>query len=599
MRFAGPICTAIAAVGSMAALSRGDDLQTLNQVPKAQPTAATAPPADTQGTWVSDANVRTAQTATPTSARRAYMPPLPMNPGYPQRPMPMPMNAAYPQSMPMGAPNPQQPGGIGQPGMGGPMMGGPGMQAGMQMPMNGPPGMQTGMQMPMNGPGGPMGGMGGPGGQMMMPPGQGYGPPPGQGYGPPPGQGSFAGGPPQEGCPPDGPADDEECENKPGWFGGPDCVGLWAQTHIPQKFFVRTEYLAYQTKGNPLPSLVTTSFPGTPQTQAGVLGLASTSTLFGNEKVDQSLRSGGRLTIGFWFDEGQFNGIEGHYFALGAAGTNYSNAQSFTNNPNATILARPFFNTQTGAQDSSVLAFPNFNLLGTTVQLNGTVNAQSVANLQSAGLLFRHLMWVDFEGGYRMDLLTGYRFFKADNSISISDSTSTVGGLLAPTTFTAYDSFAARNTFNGGEIGFSTDYYWGRLSLNSVLKSAFGVVHEVVKINGNSTVTTLGTTATTVGGLLAQPTNIGQYGQSKFAALPEVALTLRYDISCSWRLTAGYNFMYLTRMQNSGSAIDTTVNPTQIGGTGVTAGTPARPAFAFSDTGFFAQGVSSGLEYRW
>ncbi len=413
-------------------------------------------------------------------------------------------------------------------------------------------------------------------------------------------QASFAGGGPTAGpadasCP-----DDEEEGNTPGWFGGPNCVGLWNQSHLPQKFYVRAEYLSYWTKGNPLPSLVTTSFPGTTQSEAGVLGFASTSTLFGNEKVDQSRRNGARLTLGYWFDEGQFNGIEGHYFALVPGGTSYSNAQSFTDNPTtATILARPFFNTQTNRQDSSVLAFPNFNLLGTLVNLNGTVNVQTVANVQSAGLLFRHLMWVDFEGSYRLDLLTGYRFFKADNSVAINDSTSTVGGLLAPTTFTAYDSFAARNTFNGGEIGFSSDYYWGRLSLNTVAKSAFGAVHEAVKINGVSTVTTLGTTATTVGGLLAQPSNIGTYGQTKFAALPEVALTLRYDITACLRLVGGYNFMYLTRMQNSGSAIDTTVNPTQIGGTGVTAGTPNRPAFAFSDTGFFAQGFSSGLEFRW
>jgi hypothetical protein len=195
-------------------------------------------------------------------------------------------------------------------------------------------------------------------------------------------------------------------------------------------------------------------------------------------------------------------------------------------------------------------------------------------------------------------MLVGYRFFKADDSVTISDSVSTVGGLLAPTTFTAYDSFAARNTFNGGEIGISHDRYFGRLSLNTVAKSAFGGVHEVVKINGVSTVTTLGNTATTTGGLLAQPSNIGTYGQTKFAALPEIALNLRFDVCGSLRLIGGYNFMYLTRMQHSGSAIDTTVNPTQIGGTAVTPGTPNRPAFAFSDTGFFAQGFSAGLEYR-
>jgi len=92
------------------------------------------------------------------------------------------------------------------------------------------------------------------------------------------------------------------------------------------------------------------------------------------EKGKYEQRNGVKLTAGFWIDEGQYNAIEGHYFALIQGGTSYDNSQAFSTNPNAMILARPFFNTQTGAQDSSVLAFPNFNLLGTLVNLDGTVN---------------------------------------------------------------------------------------------------------------------------------------------------------------------------------------------------------------------------------
>ena len=118
----------------------------------------------------------------------------------------------------------------------------------------------------------------------------------------------------------------------------------------------------------------------------------------------------------------------------------------------------------------------------------------------------------------------------------------------------------------------------------------------MVEINGATTETTLGQSVTTVGGLLTQPTNIGTYHRNVFSILPETNLNLRYDLAHNLRLTVGYTFLYMNHVQRSGDAIDRTLNPTQIGGTLIG---PARPAFSFHDSGFYAQGVNAGLEYRW
>ena len=59
----------------------------------------------------------------------------------------------------------------------------------------------------------------------------------------------------------------------------------------------------------------------------------------------------------------------------------------------------------------------------------------------------------------------------------------------------------------------------------------------------------------------------------------------------------GYTFIYINRVQRSGDAIDTTVNPTQING-GTLVG-QASPAFAYHDSGFWIHGVNAGFEYRW
>jgi hypothetical protein len=377
--------------------------------------------------------------------------------------------------------------------------------------------------------------------------------------------------------------------------------GLQADTQAGQAWFVRAEALSLWTRGNPTPALLTTSPLGTPQTAAGVLGQPGTTTLFGNQLLDNGARGAGRITFGHWLDDMKLRGIEGHYLALGQGATSYANSQDFDVNPNAQILARPFYNVDPSLpharQDSLVLAYPNFDLLGTPVQLNGTFNVQTTSTMQSAGALYRRMLWMNYDAGYRLDLVGGYRFFRVDDSVSINDSTTTAGGLLANTTFTAFDQFSARNQFQGGELGLNGQYYWGRLSLDGLAKLALGNVHESVNINGQSTVTTLGTTITTPGGLLAQPSNMGYYSRNRFGVLPEAQLNLRYDLTRRVRLTVGYTFMYLNRAQHSGTAMDNAVNPTQIGGT---LNGPARPAFVWNDSvGYWAQGISTGVEYRW
>jgi hypothetical protein len=85
------------------------------------------------------------------------------------------------------------------------------------------------------------------------------------------------------------------------WRSEDDFVPLWR---------VRGEYLCWWTNGNPLPPLVTTSPPGTPLNQAGVLGTPGVETLFGDSTIDTGSRSGGRVTISRWLEDDDNSGIE-------------------------------------------------------------------------------------------------------------------------------------------------------------------------------------------------------------------------------------------------------------------------------------------------
>ena len=104
-----------------------------------------------------------------------------------------------------------------------------------------------------------------------------------------------------------------------------------------------------------------------------------------------------------------------------------------------------------------------------------------------------------------------------------------------------------------------------------------------------------------MGGLLAQPTNIGHYSRNRFAVAPEAGVKLGYQVTDWMKLTVGYSFVYLSDVARPGHQIDRTVNTSQLAsqlGGGMLVG-PARPAFVFKGTDFWGQGLNLGMELRY
>jgi hypothetical protein len=379
---------------------------------------------------------------------------------------------------------------------------------------------------------------------------------------------------------------------------------LWKDVHAGYRIWIKPDWINYRTKGQDLPPLVTTSPVGTPQTEAGVLGEPDTSILFGNQEVDEDRRNGGRIDFGYWLVDGEFVGVSGHYFILEEDSTTFSESSVFSEGPTADrILARPFFNFDPAvlAPDSALIAFPDFQIDNpdgsvTIVDLDGSIDIRTSVDVQSAGAMITNLLWIDFTTNWRVDFLSGYRFFKLDDSIEINDRFTTVGGVLAPTTFESTDRFEATNEFHGGEVGLKGQAFYGRFSLELLSKIAFGNNHQEVDISGSNSVTTLGQTVTTEGGLLALPTNIGEHTRNQFTILPEAGMTFRFELTKNVRLSAGYSFIYVDKVLRSAEQIDLGVNTTQIGGTLV--GDP-RPAFFGRDDSFWVRGVTAGFELRY
>src|SRR4051812_4138501 len=117
--------------------------------------------------------------------------------------------------------------------------------------------------------------------------------------------------------------------------------------------WVTIDFLPTWVRGQQLPPLVTTSVPGTPQVGAGILGQTTTSILFGNQTVNDGIRSGWRLGAGYWLDPERTLALEVGVRMVESETTLFGAASD-----SSTILARPFFNLNTFLPDAALVAFP-------------------------------------------------------------------------------------------------------------------------------------------------------------------------------------------------------------------------------------------------
>jgi hypothetical protein len=377
-----------------------------------------------------------------------------------------------------------------------------------------------------------------------------------------------------------------------------------------ERFWFRSDYLLWWTKGTELPPLVTASPEGTPREEAGVLGQPGTTILFGDGYVNNDSRSGYRLTGGFWLDNCMRCGIAFDYFELGARDTNF-----VAGGDGDPIIARPFYNVETGLEDSQLVSFPGV--------ISGSVSVNSRDFFQSTGAwLNLNLCGADWcccdpcsdpcdpcatscclplRRGYRITLLAGYRYYRYIDSLSIHEGL-TVTELDPPgltgTRINVLDDFRTENEFNGGEIGFRSEVYRGRWSLGLLTKMAIGNNRQVVTIQGQTTTAIPSLLPVTYpGGLLTAHTNIGRYTDDQFTIIPQLGLEVGFRVCDHLRFYTGYDLIYWPHVQTAGSQIDMNVDPRNI--------PPAQPGGTkfpepqLCSTDFWAQGLNFGFELRY
>lgn len=348
---------------------------------------------------------------------------------------------------------------------------------------------------------------------------------------------------------------------------------------------IDVEYLTMWTTGANLPPLVSTSPIGTARPDAGVLGTTGARTIFGGEAFGASDRPGTRLTIDMGINE---------EFAIIASGVYFGADPSdhfFASSDGSTILARPFTNSQTFTNDSELVAFPN--VLAGSVEVSGS----SEGYLGDIGLRRKFLSG---SRGQLFGLMT-YRHLGFTDSVGITEDLESIdlGGVVPlGTTFLVRDRFEASNYFNGLAMGggITTSNSDWLLEFRSLL--SLGSLDRRMAINGSTEVTVPSISpTTTVGGLLAQGTNIANYKSSTFVISPEFRLTAHRRITKSVSAAFGYTVLVMPEVWRAGNNVDPVVNTSQVGG-GVLAGN-ARPSFTSNDSTLVMQGLTLGLSANW
>lgn len=358
-------------------------------------------------------------------------------------------------------------------------------------------------------------------------------------------------------------------------------------TPLP-RFWFSAEALYWWTESSPVPvPLVTRGNPS--DSNPGALGQPGTSVIMGNESIALPSRGGARFTLGFSLDPEQTLGLEGNYFSL----ANASASQGVTSygGPGSAFLAIPFFNPNTSAEDASPLAAPGY-FAGTAV-----VEVQSF--LQGAELnLIKNLQNAS---GVRFGVIGGFRYVNLREKLTFSTSSPSVPPYI-PDYFQTYDAFTAQNNFYGGQIGARVSYDYNRLYWNAVAKVALGGTVESVNVNGG-TYTNAGGYFVAPGGYFSQPTNMGTQSRTAFAVVPEVDLNFGVRLTPRTSIFVGYSFLYISSVARPGNQIDRTINPTQSsaisGNFPATLSGPARPTLNLESSGFWAQGINFGLQFRY
>jgi hypothetical protein len=348
------------------------------------------------------------------------------------------------------------------------------------------------------------------------------------------------------------------------------------------RLYGETDYLMWWLREGRTPPLVTTG----PAGSQGVLGQPGTSVLYGDDRLQTRHDDrffGGRFRVGGWLDEEQRFALEAGGIFLERDSTSFKAVSN-----GSEVLARPYFNAQTGQESSLVFAGPSMQGL-----LSGAFNGYSRIEFfsEEGNLVVRMADGLPI----RLQGIFGGRFLQMRDRIDL-----TAVSRILPTQSTLeslVDHFRTHDAFYGGQLGFQAGYDRGRWSITTRGLVALGADDQQIRAFGDHLYQTPLVRTDSPGGFSVLPSNTGTFHQTAFDAVYEIGVNIHYRLTRHCQLGAGYTFLGWNNPIRAGDQVDTVVNPSQLNG-GALVG-PARPSIPFKEDFFWAQGVNVSLEFGW
>ena len=319
------------------------------------------------------------------------------------------------------------------------------------------------------------------------------------------------------------------------------------------KLYVEASYLLMFVSDNRSQTPIATGGPSN-----GVIGRPGT-TLLTDTSTNYHTLSGFKIGVG-----GLVGATSLGFELSGMAFGRTSDTTSL--GPVATgVLARPFFDPAARRESSVVVSSPG--------AFTGSLEVQSSTTAwgAEANPFFRVVQG----NSVNFDLITGFRYFSVDEGFTVYDSRRVLAGGVAAfdglgvgngASLLIQDRISARNQFFGGNIGGRMSYSGGRFFIDGTAKVAIGGVHQIVTVDGTTTLTGGGLVgpATTAGGVLANLANGGRTSENRFAVLPEANFQVGYQLRSWANVFAGYQVLYMSNMARAGDQVDRNINANRL-----------------------------------
>lgn len=388
--------------------------------------------------------------------------------------------------------------------------------------------------------------------------------------------------------------------------------------------WTRVEYLGWTLRKSPIPLPLVTSASFS-DSIPGAIGQPGTKVLLGNKTEGKRWQNGFQISAGTTLNTGQALSIEGSYFLLPRV--TIERSLNTTGEPGAPNLAVPIYDVTgfwglNGVPGETIYILPGPLL--DEAGFEGRLSLKISSLFQGAAL--NCCAYLGCRDGFSLEGISGLRWLQLQEDLTFNVHTKTAPNVSFPPGFyNAKDRFRTANNFFGAQLGLHALYRRCNWFVEVTPKVSLGVLNQHVSTHGVGETSdgnlfySIKGPAQLVGGIFAQPTNIGNHSRNICAAAFETSLRVGYQVTSCLEIFLGYNFISISRVARPGDQMNRKINPTRTGlaevsratvGTGsgpIPFGTsgpaeapqgPKEPRFHFKTRCFWAQGITTGAMLR-